>query len=747
MTMKTDFLLIGGGIASAIAAETLRKEGATGNIIIISAENILPYHRPPLSKKYILGKRKIEQLLVFDESFYIQNDIDVLLNTKALGVDPENKIVRTDHAGDIHFKQLLIATGCLSEKIDIPGSDLTGIYYLNTIIDADMIIQAMKGAERAVILGKSFIGIELASAFIKSGIKVTVITKDYNLSNLDLSNEIVTFLENHGVEVILNETINQFNGKQHVQSVQTVSGKIYPCDFVVVMEDLKPETDFLHGSGIEIDDGIVVNQYLQTNKSDIYAAGDVTHYFDPIFGRYRKRGHWDTAIKQGKIAACNMLGLRHVNRSASYFFFSSFDNSFVIIGDATDANEKIIRGSVEDKSFAILYFKDDLLRAAFFLGRSTEEIKAAESLIINHVNLNPYKKKLIDNTFPLEALATQTVLTLQGGGALGAFECGVVKAMEEYGIYPDIVGGISIGAFNSAIIAANPKNATKALEAFWDELSLDTVDVPDEQLRRLLSSWQSVIFGNQKFFYPKWLMPIQDTDQFPIDWTCFYDPSHIKDLLCKYVDFDKLKKSPVRLLIMAVNVETAEFEAFDSYTDNITPDHILASGSLPPGFPWTTINGKHYWDGGIVTNTPLDLTLEICGSTGKNIYVVELYPRKRPLPKNMIEVLARKDEILFSEKIRKDMRTRDLINNYKKLIEGILNFCEPDLVQVIKQVPLFIQTMGDPGVLSITRIIRHVNKDEDYSWDSDFSRKTITQLKDNGYKTAKKILKKEDVHK
>ena len=130
---------------------------------------------------------------------------------------------------------------------------------------------------------------------------------------------------------------------------------------------------------------------------------------------------------------------------------------------------------------------------------------------------------------------------------------------------------------------------------------MDTPDVTDEALRRLLSSWQAIIFGCPKFFSPNWLMPVQ----FLMNWTCFYDPSHIKELLGEYVDFDKLKTSPVRLLIMAVDVETSEFEAFDSYTDNITPDHILASGSLPPGFPWTTINGKHYWDGGIVTNTPL----------------------------------------------------------------------------------------------------------------------------------------------
>ena len=344
--------------------------------------------------------------------------------------------------GDFLFEKLLIATGTVPKKMEVPGSDLTGIYYLKTIPDAERLMKAMKGAKHAIIMGKSFVGIELASAFVKSGIKVTIITKEYDLFNLELSKEIADFLENHGVKVVLNETIKQFNGNHHVEAVKTRSGKIYPCDFAVVTEGLEAAMDFLQGSGIEMDDGIVVDQYLQTNKSGIYAAGDVTQYYDPLFGRYRKQGHWDTAIKQGKVAACNMLGLRHINRSASYFFFNTFDNSFVIVGDAKDADEKIMRGSIESKSYALLYLKDDYLRAAFFLGRPTTEIKAAESLIINHVNLKQYKNKLFDSTFPLEELAIQTVLTLQGGGALGAFECGVIKAMEEHGIYPDIVGGI-----------------------------------------------------------------------------------------------------------------------------------------------------------------------------------------------------------------------------------------------------------------------------------------------------------------
>lgn len=744
MTKTVDFLLIGGGLASAFSADTLRKEGATGSITLLSEENILPYYRPQLPKGFLLGTRKKEQLLIFNENYYKKNDIDVLLNTKAISVDPENKIVKTEHAGNFYFNQLLIATGCSPQKVDLPGSTLDKIYYIKTIPDAESILHEIGNAKKVIIFGGSFIGIEIASLLIKKNIKVTIIAEEFHLFNVSSSVEIAAFIANNGVEVLLHETVKKFNGKKHVQSVETNKGKILSCDFVIIADQYLPVTDFLRGSGIDVDDGIIVDQYLKTNKDDIYAAGDVANFFDPIFRRCHRNGGIDNAMKQGKITALNMMGMRKSYNSASYFYAQAFDTHLVIIGDTVEATERIVRGSIKEKNCVLFYLKDGLLQGAFFSGRPIEEIKAAESLIINRVNLDSHKKKLVDFNFSLEEIAIQTILTLQGGGALGAFECGVVKAMEEHGVYPDIVSGISIGAFNSAIIAGNPKHATEALEGFWNDLALDMVNVSDEQTRRLLSSWHAMIWGSPNFFYPRWATPIFSSDQLPTHWTSFYDTSYIKDLLRKYIDFDTLKDSPVRLLVMAVNVETSEFETFDSYTDDITPEHILASGSLPPGFPWTTINKKHYWDGGIITNTPIDSTLDICGQSSKKIYIVELYSRNRSLPQNMIEVLARKDEILFSEKIRKDIRTNDLINNYKKLIEKIMSLCDPAVAEELRLLPAYIQTMGDPGIQSITRIIREVGKNEPYAWDSDFSKETIEQHKKNGYKTAKKILKRED---
>lgn len=167
MTKTVDYLLLGGGLASALTADTLRKEGATGSITMLSDEPYLPYLRPQLARGFLTGKRKKEQFTIFNESYYKKNDIDVLLNTNALSVDPKNKIVRTDHAGNFYFKQLLIASGCAPRRVDLPGSKLDKIYYLKTLLDAQPLIHEIEHAKNAVIVGGSYIGIEIASLLIK----------------------------------------------------------------------------------------------------------------------------------------------------------------------------------------------------------------------------------------------------------------------------------------------------------------------------------------------------------------------------------------------------------------------------------------------------------------------------------------------------------------------------------------------------------------------------------------------------
>jgi predicted acylesterase/phospholipase RssA len=269
----------------------------------------------------------------------------------------------------------------------------------------------------------------------------------------------------------------------------------------------------------------------------------------------------------------------------------------------------------------VLYLADAVPRALFTIGRPARETMAIRSLIRYRTNIGRFEAQLGRKGFVLSDIPSQTVLVLQGGGAMGAFECGVVKALEQFEVHPDIVAGVSIGAFNGAIVASHPRHATEALEAFWHDLAVASPLLADERLRQFWSSLAIMAFGVPRFFTPRWWS--LEPDDWTHAWTSVYDHRPVRKLLEQYVDFAALKSSPVRLLVSAVDVETAQLEVFDSYVGDFTVDHLLASGSLPPGLPWTTIGGRHYWDGGIVSNSPLDHVVERCGAAGKRVIVVE----------------------------------------------------------------------------------------------------------------------------
>jgi NADPH-dependent 2,4-dienoyl-CoA reductase/sulfur reductase-like enzyme/predicted acylesterase/phospholipase RssA len=740
-----DFLLIGGGLSSAVAAETLRAADADGSIAILCAENTLPYYRPPLSKEFLVKGPEQTKVLIHDHSFYRDRDIDVHLGTRVSRVDTGRRTIETDRGVHFRFEKLLIATGASVRKLSLPGANLEGIHYLRTVDDALSLYQDVAHAQRAIVVGASFLGMEIAASFATRGIATTLIAKEElvydKLCSPESSDFFAEYFRARGVDFIFGEQVKEFWGTTKVEGIVTSRGKRMPCDIVAVGIGVRPEVEFLRNSGMDVDDGILVNQHLETSKPGIYAAGDVANFYNPISRTRYRSEHWDNAEKQGRLAAWNMLGERQSWRTVSYFFSDVFDLTFNVVGSTEEAKERVVRGAAKDKSFSVLYLDDKRLRGAFLLDQSLVEAKAAGALIANRSDISATKAKLSDTGFPLSRAAVQTVFVLQGGGALGAFECGVAKALEERNIHADLVAGVSIGAFNAAIIAANPGKATPALEAFWRDLSLDTPDIPNEELRRAVSSLQSLVFGSPHFFRPRWFQPMLSPAQLPTSWTSFYDPSPLKVTLSKYVAFEKLRDSPVRLLLTAVDVETGQLTIFDSYVEEITPEHVLASGSLPPGFSWTTIEGRHYWDGGLVSNSPLDQVVEVGGLTGKNVFVVNLWADKRALPRTIPEVLARRDEIVFAEKIRRNIRNWEYIDNYRKLVEEVMGSLDPKTAEQISKRPRYIETVGEACPMSVTRITREPVEDESVSRDYEFSRKSIEQHMAQGYALTEKTLK------
>jgi NADPH-dependent 2,4-dienoyl-CoA reductase/sulfur reductase-like enzyme/predicted acylesterase/phospholipase RssA len=742
-TEKVEFLLIGGGLASAHAAQTLRQEGAKGSILIIGEEALAPYHRPPLSKQSSQNEKTAEPRFVLDAKTCQELAIDLKLSSTVSAFDAERKVISLGSGESIKYDVALIATGASPTPLNIPGTNLNGVHYLRTFENALAIRADAKRAKHAVVIGGGFIGLEVVSQLVEQGIAVTLIETRALLCKLhadNISRYVETILDQHKVKYILDDAPIAIEGGKRVTMVHTANGQTLPCDMVVIGAGVTPRTEFLHSTNIVLHDGILVNEYLQTSDPCVYAAGDVANAYHPLFKQYFRVEHWDNAIKQGRLAARNMLGRREPFSAVSYFYSHIFDKSFNLVGFPTPHCERIDRGSLETGQFEAIYLKDQVPCAFFTLGQSVNTI-AAEDLIRNHVSLARVKSKLSDPKFSLSDIPAQVLFILQGGGAFGAFECGAIQALQGRGIAPDVVAGVSIGAFNGAIMAGNPDNPAEALDAFWQELATDTPFSSDEASRRLMAGQQIAMFGLPGFFEPRWLNPWQHIGQSPTDWPSLYDFSAARTLLNKYVDFTTLKKSPIRLMVTAVDVQSSEVVLFDSYLDDLTVDHIVASGSLPPAFPWVTIDGRHFWDAGIVSNSPLQPALDRVGANGKHIYLIDLFSDfRKKLPESLFEVSARREEIIFSDRLKNNDHHQDLIANYHQLVAELMSQLPKESARRLSREPLYMQLMGNAMPNKSVRITRQTDPDHPAPKAYDFSRGTIAQLIEDGRQTVHEVL-------
>jgi NTE family protein len=435
-----------------------------------------------------------------------------------------------------------------------------------------------------------------------------------------------------------------------------------------------------------------------------------------------------------------MLGQGLPFDEVSAFFCEALGTNFQFVGVPDSAPERLELGSHDTRSWGLVYLQREIPRALFTTERPAGETQAIRSLIRHHTHVGRFRSRLKRPGFSMTSIPNQTVLILQGGGAMGAFESGVVRALEERHLHADVVAGVSIGAFNGAIVASHPRHAADALEAFWHDLAVAVPAFPDEQARRLLSSSLAMSVGVPAFFLPRWLLPPCGALG-AASWTSLYDTTPVRDLLARYVDFDAMKSSPVRLLVSAVDVESAELRIFDSHVDTLTVDHIVASGSLPPALPWTTIDGRHYWDGALVSNSPLDQVIQRCGVAGKRIFIVDLFPSVRPLPGNLMDVALRRDEIAYAERVRRTCDEQATLSDFRKLVDEIVGQLPSETAGKVRQWPRYTELMSSAASLSITRILRPAGSDESASRDFDFSLASIRANSLSGYETAMKMLR------
>ena len=389
--MKSEtFVIVGASLAGGGAAATLRQKDFDGRVILIGAEPQPPYERPPLSKEYLRGEFSFEQALVQPLDFYDESDIETRFGVRAARVDAVNKVVELDDGERVAYDKLLVATGGRNRRLSIPGLDLEGIYDLRTVADSDRILAEIAPGRKAVVVGMGFIGSEGAASLRQSGVEVTVVDRNTMPLRRVLGEEVGRVIEgihrDHGTSMIFEDTVAAFEGGGRVERVTTARGHRIECDFVVVGLGTEPVTDLLAGTGAEIDNGVVVDEYLRTGVEGIYAAGDVANNYHPVFEQHIRVEHWQNALKQGPAVARSMLDEGEPYDEIPWFWSDQYEHNLQYAGFHTQWDELVVRGNTEERNFVAFYRKGGRVLAAVAINggrdlrRSIPLIKAQEEV-------------------------------------------------------------------------------------------------------------------------------------------------------------------------------------------------------------------------------------------------------------------------------------------------------------------------------------------------------------------------------
>jgi 3-phenylpropionate/trans-cinnamate dioxygenase ferredoxin reductase component len=390
--MKQQYVIVGANLAGGTAAITLREEGFDGEIVLIGAEPHPPYERPPLSKEYLQGKKPFEESLLKPLTFYAEHTIQARLGVRATRVDPRQQVVELEDGDRVRYDKVLVATGVRNRRFRLPGMELEGIYDLRTVADADLIRAESVQGRRAVLVGMGFIGSEVAASLRHHGVEVTVIesfkTPLYRVLGEEVGRAFETLHREHGVQMFFEETVTALEGKRHVQCVVTSSGRRLDCDFVVVGMGVEPVTDILTNTDVQMENGIVVDEYCQTNVEGIYAAGDVANHYHPHFGRLVRVEHWQNAIHQGRAAARSMLGKREPYSDVHWFWSDQYDCNVQYAGFHTGWDELVVRGNLEERNAVVFYMQERRIAASVAFNRG-RDLQRAMSLIRARVEVEP----------------------------------------------------------------------------------------------------------------------------------------------------------------------------------------------------------------------------------------------------------------------------------------------------------------------------------------------------------------------
>jgi 3-phenylpropionate/trans-cinnamate dioxygenase ferredoxin reductase component len=359
---KQTFIIVGASLAGAKAAEELRIRGFDGRLLLIGSEPERPYERPPLTKDYLRGESERVKAFVHEPDFYEQHEIELMTSTTVTGIDARTGRVTVERGRELEFDRLLLTTGAEPRRLRTPGADLDGVYYLRTIADCDVLRERLDAGGHVVVVGAGWIGCEVAASSRQLGLEVTMMDPLPLPNEPVFGQEIGSFYRDvhaqHGVELLLGEGVESFEGDDTVTHVRTASGKTVECDFAVVGVGVVPRIELGQAAGLEIDNGVVVDETLQTSAGNIFAAGDVANARHPFFGRRIRVEHWANALNQGPAVARAMLGDGASYDRIPYFFSDQYDVGMEYSGYAAEWDEVVFRGDRDGGEFIAFWLHD-----------------------------------------------------------------------------------------------------------------------------------------------------------------------------------------------------------------------------------------------------------------------------------------------------------------------------------------------------------------------------------------------------
>ncbi len=387
-----EYVIVGGGLAGASAIDGIRELDKVGKILMICAEKHLPYDRPPLSKKLWLGKQKVESIFLHGQTFYDQHKVTLLQGVKAERLDPSQRTITTSNGESYGFGKLLLATGCMARRLTIPGSNLEGICYFRSLSDYLHTRSVAAAGKSAVVVGGGFIGSELAAALSINKLNVTMIFPDATLCSRvfpdSLARAMLRNFQERGINVLTSDKPDSFSRNGDKFITHTESGKTIESDLVIVGVGVTPETDLAKSGSLQVGNGIVVNEYLETSDPAIYAAGDNALFPHHALGQQMRLEHWDNSLSQGKWAGRNMAGAHKSFTYQPYFFSDLFEFGYEATGEVDSRLDTFADWQKENDTGVIYYLRNGKVRGVM-LCNVWDKIEAARALIKNGETVVP----------------------------------------------------------------------------------------------------------------------------------------------------------------------------------------------------------------------------------------------------------------------------------------------------------------------------------------------------------------------